>query len=333
MIPPDAGVAQELQELFRVAQDMQTARYIDVICYTLILYDVLITLSQEYALIWNGKGIKGKILYFCVRYPVVVEGALFLAYGFSTTNSAAFCETETHISAWGTLVLMVPLQMIVIIRTTALWQNRNITGLLIFTCVGADIVSTVTISRLTVEEHYAANPLLQPLLGCIGGLSAVPQTLTLPSWGAMITFDSLVFILTLIKAVHTYHSQREDSLRTPLRTVLIRDGFLYYAVMLAVALANLIVFCTLQAEDVIVAAGISLLLRVSFSIIGSRLMINMRDVNTRELYGEGTFNTSKSISWRVRTDGTTTGPNEIELQLEEGKEEHNLKRIDLTDSI
>jgi len=97
------------------------------------------------------------------------------------------------------------------------------------------------------------------------------NTVSVPTWISFIAFDTLIFTLTLIRACRYY-----KDVRTPLVTVLVRDGFLYYVVMLAQSIANLILFLILPLNRSALLPLFTPGLRASCSIIGSRIMLNMR---------------------------------------------------------
>jgi len=190
--------------------------------------------------------------------------------------------------------------------------------LLIFVFLAADIISIVTTARVTAELHFSVNELLHPLLGCDSEEVPLSPYITVPAWAGMITFDSVIFMLTLVKAVRTYRS-----LRTPLLTVLIRDGFLYYCVMLAIAIVNLVVLRSLIVTHSILATGVVILLLASFSIIGSRMLLNMRGViSDSDRAASGGFSsgaTANNAPWEVRMNNLTdaSGAGVLTTQVDE----------------
>jgi len=270
-----ADVVQEISALIQVVQDTQTCRYIDVAAYVAMMYDFLNTFPQEYALVWHSRWSNGKILYFCVRYPEAIEGLLWLIYDVGRRNTEKFCMAEGFIGMIGTSLFLVPLQIIVILRTVALWErNRNIMALLVITVLATDMTVLITLVRVARILRFAPDPLVYSVLGCDSFIDVTQstQTITIPQWIALIVFDTLIFALTLIRAV------RIQSYRTRLLTVLIRDGFLYYAVMLVLAVSNLVLFITLPSSRIALLPILTPVQRASYCIIGSRLMLNMRDV-------------------------------------------------------
>jgi len=84
--------------------------------------------------------------------------------------------------------------------------------------------------------------------------------------------------------------------------VLVRDGFFYYCVMLGTAILNLVVLRSLIASHNILSSGFTVLLRASFSITGSRIMLNMREVivGADPRNGHSTTPSVNNILWAVR---------------------------------
>lgn len=88
-------------------------------------------------------------------------------------------------------------------------------------------------------------PRLRPVLGCQSGLATLNPTTTIPAWAGVIAFDTVLFVLTLTKAIYSCEHPlvlalsdlinlcvTDKAARTRLLTILIRDGFAYYSVML-----------------------------------------------------------------------------------------------------
>ena len=48
-----------------------------------------------------------------------------------------------------------------------------------------------------------ANSRLRPVLGCQSGLASLNPTTTIPAWAGVIAFDTVLFVLTLTKAIHS----------------------------------------------------------------------------------------------------------------------------------
>jgi len=212
------------------------------------------------------------VLFFAARYPPAVEGIFWLVYMIDVQSSEPFCKFEAYLAIWGTLIFLIPLQIIIIMRTMALWdKRRSITILVVTVAIAADITILVTLSRIMRAFTFQMIPLITPLLGCNSGLIGLSPTITIPSWVAVIVFDTVIFVLTLISAVHKFKYGR-----TRLLTILVRDGFMYYLVMLSLGVVNLLLLVALPFSRGGLSTMFTPVLRASFSIIGSRIMLNLR---------------------------------------------------------
>lgn len=61
----------------------------------------------------------------------------------------------------------------------------------------------------------------KPILGCFGILNEVSTSHTIPSWIALIVFDTVVFLLTVIRVKSIRRAKNDQSL---LLHILFRDG-------------------------------------------------------------------------------------------------------------
>ncbi|KAL5511032.1 hypothetical protein ACEPAH_4247 [Sanghuangporus vaninii] len=220
-------------------------------------------MSWQRALIWPARWSYGKTLYFMARYPVAIEEILWLV---------CYCRFEAYLGIWATLVFLIPLQIVVILRVIAIWDRKRIIAILLwFSLFATDIVILVTLARIMHIFTYSMNDLLRPVLGCQSGLATLNPTTTIPAWAGVIAFDTVLFVLTLAKALHSYKVAR-----TRLLTILIRDGFAYYTIMLVLGISNLLFLSALPRERGGLASSLTPVLRCSYSIIGSRIILNLR---------------------------------------------------------
>ncbi|KAF8970068.1 hypothetical protein BDZ97DRAFT_124218 [Flammula alnicola] len=110
--------------------------------------------------------------------------------------------------------------------------------------------------------------LLVPI-GCASSLTHDQAIRMGAAWAGMLFFDSLVFGMTLYKSLSLPRITG-----TNLLTVLLRDGTIYFAVMMASNLANILTFLFGGPLTRGVATTFT---NVISSIMISRLMLNLRD--------------------------------------------------------
>lgn len=270
------SLADQLKLLDQTVQDQQTSKYIDTVAVTALLYDILITIDREVDFVWKMHLTFGKILYFLVRYPVAIEGIMWFIYSVKLDSVIGFCKLETILGIWGSLIFLIPLQMLIALRTIALWsRNPVVIAILVTVAVAADTIVLVILSRITRGFSFTIDPTIRQLFGCSGAALHVEPSDSIPAWGAVIAFDTTIFILTLTKSLSSYKASQGRLL-----TILIRDGFMYYAVMLGIALINLCLLIGLPTSRIALASALTPFIRASFSIIGSRLTLNLRDAAT-----------------------------------------------------
>ncbi|EJD02538.1 uncharacterized protein FOMMEDRAFT_29532 [Fomitiporia mediterranea MF3/22] len=254
-----------------------------------MLFDILITIDQEVLItlasfIWSTNWSLGKILYFSTRYPAVIEGVLWLIY--LNASPISIFDTLRFSTSRASWAFFIPLQsinisVIIVLRTSAIWGcKRVVTAFLGIVCITADLTALVLLAKAMKRFRFTFDNVdLYPLLGCLTGTLHDSTTGTVPVWSAVLIFDTTIFILTFAKAIYSYKYSHGRLL-----TMLIRDGFVYYAVMLdlglnfgtALGIANLIFLCAMSMTRSGLISCLLPVLRASVSVIGSRLVLNLR---------------------------------------------------------
>ncbi|KAJ4468889.1 hypothetical protein J3R30DRAFT_3827558 [Lentinula aciculospora] len=296
-----------------LVQDIYAARYASLAASVIIVYDHLITLDNEFDLIWKGSWSIGKGLFIIVsdllsRSSLRLMGALKNRYyslaSVLVNNYALFGTTLTnsiklfiglrfyHWQGWTGLIACMIAETILQMRLFALYfLNKKIlclmVGCFILTSASAATVMSIAINqfhRLFVSFHFLGLPLSTNLPAeahLLPGLPCVP--LNVPSyfysfWIPILAFETLLCALALIRG---YRSRRES--RYPVRSdsgkrlvsLLIRDSVGYYVVMFTTYLTCLLVWA-INIDLLEVPIGFS----IAFScVLGNRVILNVRKVN------------------------------------------------------
>ncbi|EED78088.1 predicted protein [Postia placenta Mad-698-R] len=93
-------------------------------------------------------------------------------------------------------------------------------------------------------------------------------------WGAMLIFDTMIFLLTLCKTIRLLHLAPRTG---TLLQIFLRDGIIYFGALVIVNVANIVIFLDYTRGMV------STLTNVMSSVLISRLMLNLRDPGLNEL--------------------------------------------------
>ncbi|TDL14674.1 hypothetical protein BD410DRAFT_845835 [Rickenella mellea] len=118
--------------------------------------------------------------------------------------------------------------------------------------------------------RYVPNPLLEPLLECYSGVTGFTVTTTKLGFSSLMVYDGVMFILILIKTVREGRKSRARIL-----TILFRDGMIYYAVLFALSIADLIA-TTLPRFEVTLVGSLAPALLAAQSIGASHIILNLR---------------------------------------------------------
>ncbi|KAF8194635.1 hypothetical protein BJ912DRAFT_924111 [Pholiota molesta] len=218
---------------------MEATKYATVASICLIMWDMALTLDEELSKIWLAQRSTATILFFINRYmpPAVLVLDLY---------SAKIINYPRRY--W----LSPQLQ----------WSNMTI-GYMLLTSVNAvGPAAAITIG----------------LSGCIANSQngQSRQSILASFWVPFFSYETVIFSLTLAKSFQRYklaYKFPTYNYSTPnLLQVLVRDGILYYLVIMSVSLCNLLMWALYPGASYL-AVG---LLKSLQAVICSRLLLNLR---------------------------------------------------------
>ncbi|KAL5520192.1 hypothetical protein ACEPAG_9405 [Sanghuangporus baumii] len=291
-----ASIAEQLDLLPQVVSDTRTTnvsagRFLEISSNSFLLRS-----CSELELVWKARWTAGNVLFILNRYPVFFISVFLFVYMFdydspyhlsvSISNcirenlidmfASGSCVVSNYVEAWSMLVFIIPVQVILILRTLALWgQNRKICVLLYSALLATDSTILVSITLVSKSLSFENRPIIKPILGCYGILNEVSTSHTIPSWIALIVFDTVVFVLTLIRVDNIRRAKKDRSL---LLNILFRDGIIFYVIMLASSVANLALYASLPLHRRGLIISLIPLLRTVMSVCTARLILNLRSV-------------------------------------------------------
>lgn len=170
------------------------------------------------------------------------------------------------------VVVQVICGVVMIMRVYALYErSRCVLALLLWVAVCGIVVGGWAFSSLPSTPPAVLAPTQAPSIGCPanGSLTSGQGLDVAAAWSGQLLFDALVFGLTLWRSVYSRTPRRRS-----ITDVLLRDGCLYFAVMSAANLGNIIAL--LVANDNVKNIADSFTSIISATMI-SRLMLNLRD--------------------------------------------------------
>ncbi|KAJ7460062.1 hypothetical protein B0H11DRAFT_2286225 [Mycena galericulata] len=257
----------------QIAKQLFVSRCLIIIPYTILAHDYALTIGQEVERFWGTALTWGTSLFYINRYsalvgtiPVVIEYSL-------TTNDPrklSVCDGFESYHQYFALLSQLLVSIMLITRTYALYErNKTVLIITILVTVGAAGFGLAMI--LTVNDANTLSPHLQTF-GCPSATTHSSNLRIAAAWGGMLVFDVMIFVLTVSKALR--YSTRSGNLFT----VLVRDGAMYFAVMIT---SNAVNIGTYTMGGPFLSGCATTVTNVLSSVLISRLMLNLRDPTVR----------------------------------------------------
>ncbi|KAG7448380.1 uncharacterized protein BT62DRAFT_702350 [Guyanagaster necrorhizus] len=165
------------------------------------------------------------------------------------------------------IIVQIVVAVMLIMRTYALYdRSRKILVIQIcvtLTAIGLGAYAVASGKKSSPDETPAD---ITPFIGCSTSLTRDSAMRLGTAWCGMLVFDIMVFTLTLHKAL-----KLQQTGGVSLLTLLLRDGSVYFGVIIASNLANILTFFAL------IRGVVTTFTNVISSTMLSRLMLNIRD--------------------------------------------------------
>ncbi|KAK6988640.1 hypothetical protein R3P38DRAFT_3373958 [Favolaschia claudopus] len=218
--------------------------HLHIVGACVLFYDHMLTLENEINYLWKRRKLASAYWFFAIRYFSLASNVAGVVYLFKTLPSN-LSGVESRIRG---LHLSWPIgdfrslhflfkTVVMILRIYCLWERskRVLSSL-------AVIGAILTGAALTLLRLSYPNP--ATMQSSTQGQKAITITGLAGSWGALFIFDSIVFGLTIVNGWKMRRRMGPDSATSamPLRTLIVRDGALYFAVMLISNLVNILTF-------------------------------------------------------------------------------------------
>jgi len=128
--------------------------YVYIGAAALLIYDYFLTLRLEAEFIWFSRWTYTKVLLLVVRYASLVSTILLLHNKLFPDIPIEGCKTIPPLSAWAVTIQLFLTDVVIAIRTWAVWNKHRIVGVvLVALSLGNLVFSCVKTSRFlaTVE--------------------------------------------------------------------------------------------------------------------------------------------------------------------------------------
>ncbi|TDL19815.1 hypothetical protein BD410DRAFT_397856 [Rickenella mellea] len=267
----------EIKELRDVVGDLRTTRALSISAMVVLMYDVILSFPDEVEYVWRAPSSLGKVLYFASRYPIpamyVVWEMYIVGFGISLPNLRhyALCHNLECVD------LHIPPTSCLGLRTIAIWErDRRVVTLVVIGTVAYNVTVLIGEILLTRSYHFKPQPILAPILGCYSGDFGISTTLTKILYACLMAYEGTLFILILSKAIHGGRAGRGK-----LIVILLRDGAMYYAVIFAFSIANVVLTNFISLTRIMLAGSLAPALLAAQSIGACHIILNLRKYSFR----------------------------------------------------
>jgi len=248
-------------------------RILIIVPFTVLVYEYLLTLQREVSGFWGTRLTWASFFFYVNRYSPLFGNLPILIQYYSTTtdpDKLPLCRVFRAYHQYFALLSQVLVAVMLIMRTFALYErNKKILAFTILVTLGA---FTFAVWILLTGNDVDTLSAQIAAFGCPLGTSHSKSLRLAAAWSGMLIFDVTIFGLTLFKAL------RLNTRRGNLLTVLIRDGSVYFALMIA---SNAFNIGTYTMGNPFTRGSATTVTNVVSSVMISRLMFNIRDPKIR----------------------------------------------------
>ncbi|KAI0351959.1 hypothetical protein OH77DRAFT_1523652 [Trametes cingulata] len=276
-----------------------TAEYSEVFfenyCLTvsscLLWYDVVLTFPREVNLIWRRKLNAGSYIYLTTRYIAVIERIFYmLKVARLPLIIPQTCGGLSHTDDILLILNFIFASGFIILAIYGIWGRdwRPLVVLLPLSLMRpiTEVFEAKGYTPMQAGPPYGAHP------ACYR-LSYIAESSTIPAY-------ALLIIFTWIKTVRIKRDAVEVGMRSPLLTLLLREGTVYILILLTFEIVSLVLNQT-GNSPMGVSAVWPYFQQVIIVIILTRFMLDLRGVSTNAHADEGTTTTLRWSDIRFRT--------------------------------
>jgi len=233
----------------------------------LLFYDWSLMLSLEVKYIWRATWNYTKVLYLLARYAPFVSLSLQLRNQFAPNPSPGSCEKSIQAACWVSLVGMNMAEVILFIRTYAVWNKDKRVGIgLAGLWVVCQVPSVVIAERFLASLNFIPNPLPGIVQGCV---TPVASKLVSLDWVVFSVMEGVVLVLMIVSALRTYRQNISNLLN-----VIYVDGIRFYAFMFCATIVNVLITWLLPIAFIAVGSSLEVVIH---SNLVCRLVLGLRE--------------------------------------------------------
>ncbi|KAK7470059.1 hypothetical protein VKT23_001497 [Stygiomarasmius scandens] len=245
------------------------------------VFDYLLTLEKEITLIWKSKWGVAKVLYMLSKFPPFIDVPLVLWYSLTPNIPMRQCHPIYSISSWFTLFGILIAEMILMMRTIALWGRDSKVSTVLVILIILGTVTCIVVLVLFLRSLKYGPPPLSTVVGCYPTEGSI---ILFVDFVILILYESIMLSLTMWVGFKKFRHSGN-----PLIKVLYRDGIYYFIYTFLISLGNILVLVAGPPELVDL---LNTFQRVMHSILSTRVILHIRHID-RNVHGGREITTSR----------------------------------------
>ncbi|KAF8890392.1 hypothetical protein BD779DRAFT_267657 [Infundibulicybe gibba] len=268
--PPDFTTSQramELRGLMDVVQDLRFVNYFDVASFTILVYNYILTFSQELDVIWMSRWTITKVFFVLTRYIPFFDMALLMYHLFSPDLRGHACSVVFQGTLWLFFICLVIAEGILTLRTWTIWGRShpilNIVLPVVFAMFGVSELSMMTVfaKSLIVGPGVPAPP---PSCLVTGKTHAI-----VICWTILMLHDAFMLAVMVTQGFKTFPLYGNSGLFK----VAQRDGITYYCYIFALSILNIVIVLTQSTNYLFLFAPLECVIH---SVLTANIIFHIR---------------------------------------------------------
>jgi len=216
-------------------------QYVSLVSFVILYYDHALTLPSEIQRFWiRGSLTWPTLLFFVNRYLAFFGHFPVILQTFWNSSDLhhkfAICHHLQSYHQYLETVIQLIVCFLLIIRIYAIYGQKRWVIWLLLAIVAVDIA--VSYWGILSNAPIAVSQLVQSAQGCSEPLGSEQGFHLAIAWSGQFAFDATCFVLTVQKTF----TIRGAGHRSSILHTFLRDGAMYFAVMTAANLANILTF-------------------------------------------------------------------------------------------
>lgn len=222
-----------LEAIIHGYKDTKITNYLGVSGHALVVVDFLETFPDEVRLMWPTPLSLPKVLFFALRYYILVHSVFAATYGVPTGMSPKQCSDSFLRVALSSIITMIASEAILFIRVYAFsGRNKKLLVFLVVQYLAIHASAFALLYKFIKTVHFVKFP--------IDHLVCFPaQSKNILLSGVFALLLGSVIIVMFIMMYIAFRKHR--NINNALITIFYRDGIFYFICLSALATANIIV--------------------------------------------------------------------------------------------